>query len=440
MKKIRFVSLRTKLLTSMGLLVLFLGIIVSVTTFSETQQTLIDIKKSELLLATVNESSITDDIFLTSVGIAEQIASSSATLDILEKPQTQASSRDTVREFLGHFNIRQLFSSIYIIDATGNTIVSTDTTFEGKNYGFRQYFQTAMNGKNGTDMVVGVTSNKPGFYFSTPVKDISGSITGVVVVKLDVRVITNQFLNKTTDFVNYMLVASDGMVLTSNEQDRIFKHLGDPSITPQQIESLKTHYGIQEVLQLDYPEPYEAIKNKDRSKQIDLFDTLENEHEILSVAQIGDTPYYYVTEHYETLISNRAIKPAILIASIQICGTFIAIIIMYFLITKFLYPLTKLQSIAENISNEKFDQTLPFTTNDETNQLGNALVSMSSKLKKSYDTLNENVASKTVELQHKMEDLEKANSQMVGRELRMIELKKQIEELEKKLGENKNTT
>jgi hypothetical protein len=29
---------------------------------------------------------------------------------------------------------------------------------------------------------------------------------------------------------------------------------------------------------------------------------------------------------------------------------------------------------------------------------------------------------------------------MVGRELRMIELKKQIEELEKKLGENKNTT
>ena len=61
------------------------------------------------------------------------------------------------------------------------------------------------------------------------------------------------------------------------------------------------------------------------------------------------------------------------------------------------------------------------------------------ELQKHRDHLEELVKERTGELNEKNEELEKFNRLFVGRELRMIELKKRIEELEKKTGSPENT-
>jgi C4-dicarboxylate-specific signal transduction histidine kinase len=49
--------------------------------------------------------------------------------------------------------------------------------------------------------------------------------------------------------------------------------------------------------------------------------------------------------------------------------------------------------------------------------------------------LEEKIKGRTEELEEKMKDLEKFNKLAVGRELKMIELKKNLEELKKRLGQ-----
>ncbi len=61
------------------------------------------------------------------------------------------------------------------------------------------------------------------------------------------------------------------------------------------------------------------------------------------------------------------------------------------------------------------------------------------ELKKHREHLEELVKERTLELNQKNEELEKFNKLFVGRELRMMELKKRIEELEKKIGSPENT-
>ncbi len=80
-------------------------------------------------------------------------------------------------------------SVTYLIDVHGTTVASSNRnardSFIGKSYRFRSYFTEAMAGKVGRYFAMGVTSGKKGFYASSPVKDSSGRIVGVAVIKKD---------------------------------------------------------------------------------------------------------------------------------------------------------------------------------------------------------------------------------------------------------------
>jgi len=62
------------------------------------------------------------------------------------------------------------------------------------------------------------------------------------------------------------------------------------------------------------------------------------------------------------------------------------------------------------------------------------LIKSNEKIAEYSKGLEQKVSEKTKEIQEKMNDLDRMNKIMTGRELRVIELKKEIEELEKKLG------
>ena len=69
---------------------------------------------------------------------------------------------------------------------------------------------------------------------------------------------------------------------------------------------------------------------------------------------------------------------------------------------------------------------------DEFGQLAENLKSALSNLRQKTTSVNTVIAEKTQALEQKIKDLETANKAMAGRELKMMELKKEIEELKKK--------
>ncbi|MCP4937013.1 MAG: sensor histidine kinase [bacterium] len=80
-------------------------------------------------------------------------------------------------------------SDIYIMNDQGLTIAASNfdsnTSFVGRNFSFRPYFQDAIKGKQGRFFALGTTSSKRGYYFASPVY-VNGAIKGVVAVKVSI--------------------------------------------------------------------------------------------------------------------------------------------------------------------------------------------------------------------------------------------------------------
>ncbi|MCK5281895.1 MAG: HAMP domain-containing protein [Nanoarchaeota archaeon] len=103
-------------------------------------------------------------------------------------------------------------------------------------------------------------------------------------------------------------------------------------------------------------------------------------------------------------------------------------------------PIIKLKELTKRIGAGDLDIKIDLKAHDEISELADAFNQMTSNLKRSradlkgYNMeLGRKVKERTKELEDKNRELEKFNKLAVGRELKMIELKKKIKELEEKV-------
>lgn len=83
-------------------------------------------------------------------------------------------------------------SVVYVLDATGRTVATSNRgepdSFLGKSFARRPYFLAARAGTAGRFTGVGLVSHVPGYYASEPVRDGSGNVVAVAVVKQNLGV------------------------------------------------------------------------------------------------------------------------------------------------------------------------------------------------------------------------------------------------------------
>jgi diguanylate cyclase (GGDEF)-like protein len=107
----------------------------------------------------------------------------------------------------------------YVMDRKGTVTLASNrqlpTSFAGKNYSFRPYFQDALAGKQGQLFAVGVTTGEAGFYASAPIRNGRQEITGVAVIK---QSFDAEELGL-TNFRDAFLVDANGVVLFSGMKD-----------------------------------------------------------------------------------------------------------------------------------------------------------------------------------------------------------------------------
>lgn len=81
-------------------------------------------------------------------------------------------------------------AAVYLMDTQGHTLAASNwdlpSSFVGRNYRFRPYFQDALNGGTGRFYAVGVTTGEPGFFIAAPILSAS-QVIGVVAVKIDLN-------------------------------------------------------------------------------------------------------------------------------------------------------------------------------------------------------------------------------------------------------------
>jgi C4-dicarboxylate-specific signal transduction histidine kinase len=141
----------------------------------------------------------------------------------LEREQT--GTLDKANTALDLFQYNLAVDVCYLIDASGNTIASSNRnraeSFIDKNYAFRPYFQEAMKGKSTVYMALGVTSGKRGVYHSYPVYLQGQTVpAGVAVIKASVDYIEQEIDKKYDGII--MFADQHGVIFVANRPDWLY--------------------------------------------------------------------------------------------------------------------------------------------------------------------------------------------------------------------------
>lgn len=160
-----------------------------------------------------------------------QILSRQSLMIVALKNAKNSAQRDIINRHLEATNQIIGASDTYVLDTEGTTIASSNwslkTSFIGKNFAFRPYFQQAMKGQQGNYFAIGSTSGKRGYYYSYPVQ-YAGEVIGVVVVKMDISSIEKDWSEKS---LHFLVTDPHGIVFISTQPKWLFQSLGRLSPT-----------------------------------------------------------------------------------------------------------------------------------------------------------------------------------------------------------------
>lgn len=130
-----------------------------------------------------------------------------------------------VNLFLTHVNEIAGSLDVYLMDTAGLTLAASnwenELTFVGSNFSFRPYFIDAMSGRPGRYYALGTTSGRRGYYFSYPVGEPDEPL-GVVVVKIDIDTLEDNWRNKDTELV---VSDPDGVIFVSTRPEWRYRTL-----------------------------------------------------------------------------------------------------------------------------------------------------------------------------------------------------------------------
>jgi PAS domain S-box-containing protein len=135
----------------------------------------------------VSKSAEAIDVHLLKYRAAISLLAASAPPREALRQQTPAALQ-AANETLDSFTQAYHDGIFYLLNARGDSIASSNRevadSFVGHNYGFRPYFQEAIQGRPATFLGLGVTSKEPGIYQSHPVSNLTADqIIGVAVGK-----------------------------------------------------------------------------------------------------------------------------------------------------------------------------------------------------------------------------------------------------------------
>lgn len=190
----------------------------------------------------------------------------------MDQPDDNVS--ESLNKHVEYFNTQLKTAAIFILNAQGKTIASSNWrqpgSYVGQDYSYRPYYKQAMMGLNGRFYGIGSTTNTPGFFLSTGIKR-EGKIVGVVVVKISLNDIENVWAEGPEN-----IIVSDEhsiIFLSSKSQWRMRTLEPLPSQIKEKLQ-LTRQYSLSNILPADYYPCFtfnEFIFLKEKANQFCLF-------------------------------------------------------------------------------------------------------------------------------------------------------------------------
>lgn len=129
-----------------------------------------------------------------------------------------------INDRLQRLAVEAKLEAIYLMDATGRVVATSNAnklhSFLGQNYGFRPYFQSALQGKRSDYFAIGATSGRPGYFVAEPVSFPSNTQKGVIAIKLDVSELQRSW---ESDSEAVVAINEDNIVVLASNPDWLYR-------------------------------------------------------------------------------------------------------------------------------------------------------------------------------------------------------------------------
>lgn len=407
-------SIKSDIIRSMiMLLIISGGITIAVMTFLVYRQ--MDNQKIHDIQALSTEKSNTIKIFLDrSSDIVEHLNNNPLITDWALNPNQQ--NTESALSLFNTINIKNRYSAIYILDKTGQAIISTDPTFLNNNYSFRPYFKNAIAGQSNMDIAVGVTSLEQGYYFASPI-NYGQDTVGVLVVKLSPGTLYKMLSDAVQDTNSHVMLTDQyGVILYSDLKEREFSSLGQlGQDTLLKIQAEKKYLNF-DIKSLQYDKAQRLLTNQAKLEPMvyRFFDFDDQENEIISVSPIQNYPLFLVNEDSAWELSAGAINLALITSLLIILSTLSLLLFISIIITKRLKPMELLTKMVKKIGQGNLSVRNEVKSGDELEHLGDFIEETAHRLKSSYSNLEHQVEERTVEISKKNEYLDKTKTAIIN--------------------------
>lgn len=301
------------------------------------------------------------------------------------------------------------FTDFFVLNTNGEVILATNADDIGKIRSSEAYFLNAKETTYVQNIAYDIALGVPTIMVGTPVKSEEGDLLGVLVGRVSVDNINRLLLQRAGlgDTGETFLVNSNNLV----------------------VSDLRKEAGAAMKRTIFNPQISRCLLGDSFAARVTDYH--------------GDNVFGYYSWFPEfsscigTKVDSSEVLVAIQTAFTIILGTMIGIgvfmgISSYLFSLRLFRPLQTLRDEVRKVKEGDFDVHVEALSNDEIGDVADSFNDMAGKLKISYGSLEQKVKEKTKELEDKVGELEKMNDLMIGRELTMIELKKKLEEKNKK--------
>ncbi|MEH6520865.1 sensor histidine kinase [Sulfitobacter sp.] len=130
--------------------------------------------------------------------------------------------------------------AIYLMDINGRVLATSNAhephSFLGQNYGFRPYFQSALQGQRSDYFAIGATSGRPGYFVAEPVLSREDALRGVIAIKLDVSELQRSW---ESDSETIVAINKDNIVVLASNPDWLYRPINslDPKVRSAILEN-----------------------------------------------------------------------------------------------------------------------------------------------------------------------------------------------------------
>lgn len=335
-------------------------------------------------------------------------------------------------DHLNSYNAAQNYESIYLLNSEGLTLASTDPTFEGNNYGFRDYFTRARSEKVYITTALGITSNNMGYYFSYPIysRQNTGEFLGVAVIKIGEENIQKLFFSQ--QGWDIYLIDSSSVVIFGTNQGLILKSLVEVPELRELIGKKESQYLGKEIVSLDRELEWDKIKVSEEVLSFEAPDLQNFGKDSFFIAKrIDQINFHLLITFTPEVVLSQTQQFAQTSAGQVLVAALIALIIIGLFVYWFLFPIKEITASIDFIASGNYQNYVQVDTKDEFETMANSINNLQQKIKRDLSEIAKSVDDNQQVAQKKVKELEDLNNIMVNRELELVKLKKMINEKQK---------